>query len=89
MCNWKQVFAKTFAKMFRNWRGKPLEIMFFEPGCRGKLFWDVDLVAAIDSIKFSSKSEPSARFFGRLKIDSASALGHSHAPGDADVMVFS
>ena len=27
----------------------------------------IDLIAAIDSVKFSSKSELSSRFFGRLK----------------------
>ena len=43
----------------------------------------IDFVAAIDSIKFSSKSEPFLRFFGRLKIASASALGHTRAPADA------
>ena len=38
--------------------------MFFEPGCRGKLLSEVDFNAAIDSVKFSSKSEPSSIDFG-------------------------
>ena len=41
--------------------------------------------AAIDSVKFSSKSEPSSRFFGRLKtskIFAAAALAAVGAPVD-------
>ena len=41
--------------------------MFFEAERRGKLFQMKVLGAAIDSDKFSSKSELSSRFFGRLK----------------------
>ena len=32
-----------------------------------KILEMIDLIAAIDSVKFSSKSELSSRFFGRLK----------------------
>ena len=41
--------------------------MFFEPEWRGKLSEMLEFIAAIDSVKFSSKSELSSRFFGRLK----------------------
>ena len=52
----------------RGWREKIFENMFFEAERRGKLFQMKVLGAAIDSDKFSSKSELSSRFFGRLKI---------------------
>ena len=51
----------------RGWREKIFENMFFEAERRGKLFQMKVLGAAIDSDKFSSKSELSSRFFGRLK----------------------
>ena len=51
----------------RGWREKIFENMFFEAERRGKLFQMKVLDAAIDSDKFSSKSELSSRFFGRLK----------------------
>ena len=41
--------------------------MFFEPVWRWKLFQMIDNGVAIDSIKFSSKSELTSRFFSRLK----------------------
>ena len=41
--------------------------MFFEPVRRGNFFKMKVWIAAINSVKFSSKSEPSSRFFGRLK----------------------
>ena len=41
--------------------------MFFEAEWRGKLLQMKDFGAAIDSVKFSSKSELSSRIFGRLK----------------------
>ena len=44
-----------------HWR-KKIEAMFFEARWRGKLFQMKFLGAAIDSVKFSSKSEPSLRF---------------------------
>ena len=37
------------------------------PEWRGKLLEMIDFTAAVNSIKFSSKSELSSRFFGRLK----------------------
>ena len=40
---------------------------FFEPVWRGKHLEIIDFIAAIRSVKFSSKSELSSRFFGRLK----------------------
>ena len=43
------------------------ENVVFEPVWRGKLFQMKVFGAAIDSVKFSSKSELSSRFFGRLK----------------------
>ena len=49
------------------WREKVFENVVFEPVWRGKLFQMKVLGAAIDSVKFSSKLEPSSRFFGRLK----------------------
>ena len=51
----------------RGWREKKFENVVFEPVWRGKLFQMKVLGAAIDSDKFSSKSELSSRFFGRLK----------------------
>ena len=51
----------------RGWREKIFENVFFEPVWRGKLFQLKVFGAAIDSVKFSSKSELSSRFFGRLK----------------------
>ena len=51
----------------RNSREKMFETMFFEAVWRWKLFQMQVWVAAIDSVKFSSKSELSSRFFGRLK----------------------
>ena len=48
-------------------REKLFENIFFEPVWRGKLFQMKVWVAAIDSVKFSPKSELSLRFFGRLK----------------------
>ena len=51
----------------RGWREKIFENMFFEAERRRKLFQMKVLGAAIDSDKFSSKSELSSRFFGRLK----------------------
>ena len=51
----------------RGWREKNFENMFFEAERRGKLFQMKVLGAAVDSDKFSSKSELSSRFFGRLK----------------------
>ncbi|MEC7202026.1 MAG: hypothetical protein VXW84_15395, partial [Verrucomicrobiota bacterium] len=44
-----------------------LETIVFEAEWRQKLFQMKVLAAAIDSIKFSSKSELSSRFFGRVK----------------------
>ena len=41
--------------------------MFFEAEQRGTLFQMKVFCAAIDSVKFSSESELSSRFFGRLK----------------------
>ena len=41
--------------------------MFFEPVWHRKRFQILVFIAAIDSVKFSSKSELSSRFFGRLK----------------------
>ena len=52
----------------RGWREKKIENVVFEPVWRGKLFQMKVFGAAIDSVKFSSKSELSSRFFGRLKI---------------------
>ena len=49
-------------------RKKLFETIFFEPGWRKKLFRDVDLIAAIRSVFFSSKSELSSRFFGQKKM---------------------
>ena len=51
----------------RGWREKNFENVVFEPVWRGKLFQMKVFGAAIDSVKFSSKSELSSRFFGRLK----------------------
>ena len=51
----------------RGWREKIFENMFFEAERRGKLFQMKVLGAAIDSDKFSSKSELSSGFFGCLK----------------------
>ena len=51
----------------RGWREKNFENVVFEPVWRGKLFQMKVFGAAIDSDKFSSKSELSSRFFGRLK----------------------
>ena len=57
-----------FAKIFRNWRGNFFEIIGNQLGGRGKLSEMIDLIAAMLSIKFSSKSELSRRFFSHLKI---------------------
>ena len=46
---------------------KNIENVFFEPVWRRKLFQMKVWVAAINSIKFSSKSELTSRFFSRLK----------------------
>ena len=51
----------------RGWREKFFENVVFEPVWRGKLFQMKVFGAAIDSDKFSSQSEVSSRFFGRLK----------------------
>ena len=51
----------------RGWREQIFENVVFEPVWRGKLFQMKVFGAAIDSVKFSSKSELSSRFFGRLK----------------------
>ena len=48
-------------------REKFFENVFFEPVWRRKLFQMKVWVAAINSIKFSSKSELTSRFFSRLK----------------------
>ena len=48
-------------------REKKIENVFFEPVWRRKLFQMKVWVAAINSIKFSSKSELTSRFFSRLK----------------------
>ena len=48
-------------------REKNIENVFFEPVWRRKLFQMKVWVAAINSIKFSSKSELTSRFFSRLK----------------------
>ena len=52
----------------RGWREKNFENVFFEPVWRGNLFQMKVFGAAIDSVKFSSKSELSSRLFGRLKL---------------------
>ena len=46
---------------------KKIENVVFEPVWRGKLFQMKAFGAAIASVKFSSKSELSSRFVGRLK----------------------
>ena len=46
---------------------KIFENVVFEPVWRGKVFEMKVFGAAIDSVKFSSKSELSSRFFGLLK----------------------
>ena len=51
----------------RGWRENFFENVVFEPVWRGKLFQMKVFGAAIDSVKFSSESELSSRFFGRLK----------------------
>ena len=62
-------------KILQNWRRQLFKIRFFDPMWRRKLSEMIDFITAIDSVKFSSKSELSSQFFGRLKITSASALG--------------
>ena len=67
--NKKSIFpAINIQTVFREISRKKLfETIFFEPGWRKKLFRDVDLIAAIRSVFFSSKSELSSRFFGQKK----------------------
>ena len=65
-----QIFCKSACRANysnRGWRETIFENMFFEAERRGKLFQMKVLGAAIDSDKFSSKSELSSQFFGRLK----------------------
>ena len=50
-----------------NWREKIFETMFFEAWRLRKRLQMIVFIAAIVSDKFSSKSELSSRFFGRLK----------------------
>ena len=57
-----------------------LKTFFFEAVCRGKLLEMKIGVAAIELVRFSSKSELSSRFFGRLKFSALFeyiALHHS------------
>ena len=53
---WKKSEEQAFAKIFSKLVRKLFEIMFFEPGWRGKLISEIDLIAAMFSIKFSSIS---------------------------------
>ena len=59
----KQASAKHFSKQVR----KTFRNYFFQTESRGTFFEMIDLIAASNSIKKSSKSELSSRFFGRLK----------------------
>ena len=62
-----QRFQHELARKYSGSREKKFENVFFEPVWRRKLFQMKVRVAAINSIKFSSKSELTSRFFSRLK----------------------
>ena len=71
MISWQQSVAGPYTAAFdrlnRDSREFFFENLFFEPVWHGKLFKMKVWVAAIDSDKFSSKSELSSQFFSRLK----------------------
>ena len=67
--------AKKYETIFEaEWRRKLFQMKVFNVSAKfldddgsKNLLEMIDFIAAIDSIKKSSKSEPSSRFFGRLK----------------------
>ena len=61
----RKLFSDKYSNSFS--RTKICETIFLEPEWRGICFPDVDPIAAMNSVLFSSKSELSSRAFGRLK----------------------
>ena len=60
--------SRLARKIFRNWRGKLFGNVVFESDCPRKLKKMIAFIAAMNSVKKSSKSEPSSRFFGRSQV---------------------
>ena len=70
---WTMSYSGKYSNKYSNStsRAKCLETIFFEAEWHGKRFQMKLVCAAIDSVKFSSKSELSSQFFGRLKLSMA------------------